>query len=80
VTTASENIVSLDTIVPWRISNKYYDANVHFSIFMMSLDDVNGVTPPKDIGEGMPAVIYAFERGAVSMMLLLHNMHRTNLG
>ena len=46
----------------------------------MTLDDVHGVTSPKDIGEGMPAVIYAFERAAVSMTLLLHKMRRPNLG
>ena len=41
------------------------DANVHFSISAVDLDDVNYVAPVERDADGAPAVIYAFERATV---------------
>lgn len=60
-----------DTTIPWRISNKYYDADVHFSIEPLSSNDENESSTAPDDADSPPAVIYAFETGSVSNISLL---------
>lgn len=54
------DVNSDDTVIPWTIVNKYYTADVHFSV-----QDVAGLLSPVDEGTKVPAIVYVFDRREV---------------
>lgn len=51
------------SIVEWAISNKYYDAKVHFLAKTPSLPPAKPLWPPETDEEKVPAIIFVFSDG-----------------
>ncbi|KAG9048944.1 hypothetical protein FS837_011587 [Tulasnella sp. UAMH 9824] len=51
------------SIVEWTISNKYYDANVHFLAKTPSLPPAKPLWPPETDQDKVPAIIFVFSDG-----------------
>jgi hypothetical protein len=69
VITRKKSEPDLDGLIPWRISNRYYDADINFQLKTISADENSGHIFNAEI-EGSPAIIYAFETGAASTRLV----------
>lgn len=55
------------SIVEWAISNKYYDAKVHFLAKTPSLPPAKPLWPPETDEEKVPAIIFVFSDGEVRL-------------
>lgn len=53
--------------VKWTIKNKYYTAPVHMYLHQTSKPPAKPLWPPETDDERVPAVIYVFRKGEVSL-------------
>ncbi|KAG9019264.1 hypothetical protein FRB90_004533 [Tulasnella sp. 427] len=60
---AIEDLDNEGSIVEWNISNKYYDAKVHFLAKTPSLPPAKPLWPPETDQDKVPAIIYVFSDG-----------------
>lgn len=58
-----EDLTGHSDVIPWTIANKYYTAEVHFSV-----QDLHRIASPMDEGMKAPAIVYVFDRQKVSAM------------
>lgn len=59
-TSASEVEESNGSIIPWKISNKYYTADVHFESIT-----IDQYLPRRNEFDGVPAVVFVWNRDQV---------------
>lgn len=58
-----------DRIIPWSISNKYYDAKVHFLLETLAEEETSEsvLNTSSSDEQSVPAVIFVFRHDSVSL-------------
>jgi hypothetical protein len=65
--TGKEVNTSAGPDIPWTISNKYYTADVHFHVQKPAKPPALPLYPPETAGEKVPAILFIWAKGEVSL-------------